>query len=116
MYLHIHTSQLTNQTSQEWFPSDHFQKKTKKIFAFLLTVTFQKKASRGLGQFKLRKTLTFSPPKLLIRIQNTSTTKIFKRVAGIHSRRVVVSYKRKYVHKLLVNHLFKLAQEKVLLG
>ena len=26
----------------------------------------------------------------------------------IHSRRVVVSYKRKYVHKLLVNCLFKL--------
>ena len=30
----------------------------------------------------------------------------------IHSRRVVVSYKRKYVHKLLVNRLFKPAQEK----
>ena len=34
----------------------------------------------------------------------------------IHSRRVVVSYKRKYVHKLLVNHLFKLAGGKVWLG
>ena len=34
----------------------------------------------------------------------------------IHSRRVVVSYKRKYVHELLVNRLFKPAQEKVLLG
>ena len=33
-----------------------------------------------------------------------------------HSRRVVVSYKRKYVHKVLVNCLFKLAQEKVWLG
>ena len=32
------------------------------------------------------------------------------------SRRVVVSYKRKYVHKVLVNRLFKLAQEKVWLG
>ena len=32
-----------------------------------------------------------------------------------HSRRVVVSYKRKYAHELLVNCLFKLAQEKVLL-
>ena len=31
----------------------------------------------------------------------------------IHSRRVVVSYKRKYMHKLLVNRLFKPAQEKV---
>ena len=30
-----------------------------------------------------------------------------------HSRRVVVSYKQKYVHKVLVNCLFKLAQEKV---
>ena len=30
----------------------------------------------------------------------------------IHSRRVVVSYMQKYVHKVLVNHLFKLAQEK----
>ena len=29
------------------------------------------------------------------------------------SRRVVVSYKGKFVHKILVNHLFKLAQEKV---
>ena len=33
-----------------------------------------------------------------------------------HLRRVVVSYKRKYVHEVLVNCLFKLAQEKVWLG
>ena len=33
-----------------------------------------------------------------------------------HSRRVVVNYKRKYGHELLVNHLFKPAQEKVWLG
>ena len=33
-----------------------------------------------------------------------------------HSRRIVVSDKRKYVHKVLVNCLFKLAQEKVWLG
>ena len=33
-----------------------------------------------------------------------------------NSRRVVVSYKQKYVHKVLVNCLFKLAQEKVWLG
>ena len=32
------------------------------------------------------------------------------------SRRVDVSYKRKYVHKLLANSLFKPAQEKVWLG
>ena len=30
----------------------------------------------------------------------------------IYSRRVVVSYKRKYMHELLVNRLFKPAQEK----
>ena len=34
----------------------------------------------------------------------------------IYSRRVVVSYKRKYVHKLLVNRLLKPAQEKVRLS
>ena len=34
----------------------------------------------------------------------------------IYSRRVVVSYKRKYVHELLVNHLLKPAQEKVWLS
>ena len=33
-----------------------------------------------------------------------------------HPRRVVVSYKQKYVHGVLVNCLFKLAQEKVRLG
>ena len=32
------------------------------------------------------------------------------------SRRVVVSYKQKYVHKVLVNRLVKLAQKKVWLG
>ena len=34
----------------------------------------------------------------------------------IYSRRVVVSYKRKYMHKLLVNRLLKPAQEKVWLS
>ena len=32
-----------------------------------------------------------------------------------YSRRAVVSYKRKYVHEVLVNCLFKLAQEKEML-
>ena len=32
------------------------------------------------------------------------------------SRRIDVSYKRKYVHEVLANHLIKLAQEKVWLG
>ena len=40
----------------------------------------------------------------------------FSSLPLIHSRRVVVSYKRKYVHKLLVIRLFKPAQEKVWLG
>ena len=35
---------------------------------------------------------------------------------GSHSSRVVFSYKRKYVHEVLVNRLFELAQEKVWLG
>ena len=34
----------------------------------------------------------------------------------IDSRRVVVSYKQKYVHEVLVNCLVKLAHEKVWLG
>ena len=34
----------------------------------------------------------------------------------IHSRRVVVSYKGKYVHEVLVNRLFKHAHEKVWLS
>ena len=33
-----------------------------------------------------------------------------------HSKRAVVSYKRKYVHEVLVNCLLKLVQEKVRLG
>ena len=40
----------------------------------------------------------------------------FSSLPLIHSRRVVVSYKRMYVHELLVNRLFKPAQEKVWLG
>ena len=40
----------------------------------------------------------------------------FSSLLLIYSRRVVVSYKRKYVHELLVNRLFKPAQEKVWLG
>ena len=40
----------------------------------------------------------------------------FSSLPLIYSRRVVVSYKRKYVHKLLVNRLLKPAQEKVWLS
>ena len=40
----------------------------------------------------------------------------FSSLLLIHSRRVDVSHKGKYVHELLVNSLFKPAQEKVWLG
>ena len=36
----------------------------------------------------------------------------FSSLPLIDSRKVGVSYKRKYVHEVLVNRLFKLAQEK----
>ena len=41
-----------------------------------------------------------------------------RNVSFMHTKHkfVVVSYKRKYVHKVLVNCLFKLTQEKVWLG
>ena len=41
---------------------------------------------------------------------------IISTVILLPSAEVVVSYKRKYVHEVLVNCLFKLAQEKVWLG
>ena len=41
---------------------------------------------------------------------------LFSSLPLIHSRRAVGGYKRKYVHKVLVNHLFKLAQEESWLG
>ena len=36
----------------------------------------------------------------------------FSKLLLINSRRVVVNYKPKYVHKLLVTHLVQLAEEK----
>ena len=38
--------------------------------------------------------------------QETISTVNFSSLPLIHSRRVVVSYKRKYVQELLVNHMF----------
>ena len=46
----------------------------------------------------------------------TITTVILLSSADSFSRRVVVSYKRKYGHEVLVNRLFKPAKEKVWLG
>ena len=33
-----------------------------------------------------------------------------------HSKMVIVSYERNYVHELLINRSFKLSQEKIWLG
>ena len=51
-----------------------------------------------------------------VEIDHEKFLRSFSSFLLIYSRRVVVSYKRKYVHKLLVNHWFKPAQEKVWLG
>ena len=52
----------------------------------------------------------------LLEIDHEMISTVILPLPLIHSRRVVVSYKRKYVHELLVNRLFKPAQEKVWLG
>ena len=57
-----------------------------------------------------------SGPILSWRLIMKSFLRSFSSLPLIYSRRVVVSYKRKYVHELLVNRLFKPAQEKVWLG
>ena len=49
-------------------------------------------------------------------VTNIYFTRSFSSLPLIYSRRVVVSYKRKYVQELLVNRLFKPAHEKVWLG
>ena len=51
-----------------------------------------------------------------LEIDNEIIFTAFSSLPLIRSRRVGVSYKRKYVHELLVNHLFKPAQENVWLG
>ena len=54
--------------------------------------------------------------KNIYNLHNEMISTVILLLPLIHSRRVVVSYKRKYVHELLVNRLFKPAQEKVWLG
>ena len=59
----------------------------------------------------------FDPsPILSVKLIMELFLRSFSSLPLIHSRRVVVSYKRKYVHELLVIRLFKPAQEKVWLG
>ena len=53
---------------------------------------------------------------IFVEIDHEMISTVIPSLPLIHSRRVVVSYKRKYVHELLVNRLFKPAQEKVWLG
>ena len=55
-------------------------------------------------------------PQTFVEIDHEMISTVILLLPLIHSRRVVVSYKRKYVHELLVNRLFKPAQEKVWLG
>ena len=56
------------------------------------------------------------PSHTFVEIDHEMISTVILLLPLIHSRRVVVSYKRKYVHELLVNRLFKPAQEKVWLG
>ena len=51
-----------------------------------------------------------------VEIDHEIISTVIRSLPLIYSRRVVVSYKRKYVHKLLVNRLLKPAQEKVWLS
>ena len=51
-----------------------------------------------------------------VEIDNEMISTVILLLLLIHSRRVVVSYKRKYEHELLVSRLFKPVQEKVWLG
>ena len=53
------------------------------------------------------------PSHTFVEIDHETISMVILPLPLIHSRRVIVSYKRKYVHKLLVNRLFKTAQEKV---
>ena len=57
-----------------------------------------------------------SGPILSCRLIMKLFLRSFSSLPLIYSRRVVVSYKREYVHELLVNRLLKPAQEKVWLG
>ena len=47
-----------------------------------------------------------------VEIDHEIISKVIFLPSADHSRKVVVSYKRKYVHKVLVNCLFKLAGRK----
>ena len=55
-------------------------------------------------------------PHTFVEIDHEIISMAFSSLPLNHSRRVVVSYKQKYVHEVLVNCLFKLAQKKVWLG
>ena len=52
-------------------------------------------------------------PHTFVEIDHEIISTVISSLPLIHSRRVIVSYKREYVHELLVNRLFKPAQKKV---
>ena len=52
------------------------------------------------------------PAHTFVEIDHEIFLRSFSSLRLNHSRRIVVSYKRKYVHEVLVDCLFKLAQEK----
>ena len=60
--------------------------------------------------------LTADPGVASLILEIISTVILLPSLPLNHSRRVVVSYKGKYVHEVLVNRLFKLAEEKVWVG
>ena len=63
-------------------------------------------ADPGLASLIPARTHTF------VEIDYEMISTVFSSLPLNHSRRIIVSYKRKYVHEVLVYCLFKLAQEK----
>ena len=55
-------------------------------------------------------------PHTFVELDHEIISKVILLPSPESFKKVVVSYKRKYVHEVLVNCLFKLAQEKVWLG
>ena len=80
------------------------------VYTCLLTLNASLTADPGVASSIPARSHTF------VEIDHEIISTVILLPSADHSRRVVVSYKRKYVHEVLVNCLFKLAQEKVWLG
>ena len=61
---------------------------------------------------KIDKTKILMTNGSLMKVESIAECSPWSSLPLNHSRRVVVSYKQKYVHEVLVNCLFKLAHEK----